>query len=66
MALTVRPGFGETDCDTRQARGVNAMTTLRLHETRPLHRSMPRAEQLLLHASIVAVALIAVLATLLV
>jgi hypothetical protein len=41
------------------------MTTLRLQATKPLHRSMPRAEQLLLHASIVAVALVALLATLL-
>ena len=41
------------------------MTTLRLHEARPIHRSIARAEQLLLHASIMAVALVAVLATLL-
>jgi hypothetical protein len=42
------------------------MTTLRLtHDSRHSHRTMPRTEQILLHASIVALALAAVLASLL-
>ena len=65
MALTARDVFDETDCVTTKPRGVNQMTTLRLNETKLSHRAMPRAEQLLLHASIVAVALAVVLATLL-